>query len=106
MVIALLLLLSGVILSGMQLYAVAESSGPFVAIQGTITGVFGEAAGSKFFLADLHGWVVKLTLLFAFIHVLCVVLISFALGENLPLSMVIGKKLRTLERRSPANEGD
>jgi len=98
MVIALLLLLSVVILTGMQLYAVAEYSGPFVAIQGAVTGVFGEAAGSKYFLADLHGWVVNLTLLFAFVHVLCVVLISFALKENLPLSMVTGKKPRTIKR--------
>jgi cytochrome b len=98
MVIALLLLLTVVVLTGMQLYAVAEYSGPFVAIQGAIIGVFGEAAGSKYFLADLHGWVVNLTLLFAFVHVSCVVLISFALRENLPLSMVTGRKLRTIKR--------
>jgi cytochrome b len=92
MVIALLALLTAVILTGMQLYAVAEYSGPFVAIQDAVTGVFGEAAGSKYFLADLHGIVVNITLLFVFVHVSCVVLVSLALGENLPLAMITGKK--------------
>jgi cytochrome b len=92
MVVALLMSLAAIALTGMQLYAVAEHSGPFVAIQAEVTTLFGAHAGSKYFLADLHGFLVNLTLGLVFLHVSAVVMSSIAHNENLPMAMVTGKK--------------
>lgn len=97
MVLAILLSLTAVILTGMQLYAVAEHAGPFVAIQAQLSSVLGESAGSKYYWADLHGLFVNFTLLLVFVHVICVVACSVALRENLPYAMITGKKPHTVK---------
>lgn len=98
MIIALLTTLAAIVITGMQLYAVAEHSGPFVGIQAELTRVFGEYASNKYFLEDLHGSLVDFTLVLVFLHVSAVVMSSIAHNENLPMAMVTGKKLLRIQK--------
>jgi cytochrome b len=93
MVVALLISLVAIMLSGMTLYAVAEHSGPFASLE---LGIIGAISTSKYFWRDLHGFFVNFTLLLAFVHIGSVVVSSFAHGENLPRAMITGKKRKEL----------
>lgn len=92
MVVILLVALSAVTLTGLELYAVEEHSGPFVSFQAGVVGVIGEQAQSKFYWREVHGFIVNLTLLLALVHVVCVLVCSVLLRENMPLAMITGRK--------------
>lgn len=94
MIVTLLFSLAAIAVTGMQLYAVQEHSGPFVGIQEQVVAVLGSGATSKYYWSDLHGFLVNFTLALIFLHVSAVVMSSIAHRENLPLAMVTGKKPR------------
>lgn len=96
MVIALLISLTAIILTGMQLYAEADNAGPFAGLHlGQYIGL-GADGGGKYFWEDLHVLFVNATLVLVFLHVSSVVIGSFAHRENLPRAMVTGKKAKDL----------
>jgi cytochrome b len=107
MVLALLISLAGTTLTGMKLYAVEENAGPFAQIQienlspistavadddGDEYGEGREGHGEGGVWEEMHEFFANFTLLLVFLHIGGVVLSSFAHGENLPRSMVTGRK--------------
>lgn len=109
MVIALLISLAATTLTGMKLYAVEENAGPFAQIQienispiSTAVadddddqygeGSEGKGEGDEEVWEELHEFFANFTLLLVFLHIAGVVVSSLAHGENLPRSMVTGKK--------------
>jgi cytochrome b len=92
MVLVLLGALTAVALSGLELYAVEEHSGPFVSFQSSIVSAIGNQAESKYYWRDVHGLIVNCTLLLAIVHVVCVLVCSVLLRENMPLAMITGRK--------------
>jgi len=108
MVIALLISLAGTTLTGMKLYAVEENAGPFANIQienvspistavadddeyGEYGEGRGEGEGDELW-EEMHEFFANFTLFLVILHIGGVVLSSFAHGENLPRSMVTGRK--------------
>lgn len=96
MVVLLLAVLAIVALTGLELYAVQEHSGPFVAFQVDVISILGERAESKYYWREVHGFIVHLTLLLVVVHVGCVLVCSVLLRENMPLSMITGRKRQHL----------
>lgn len=109
MVLALLLSLAATTLSGMQLYAVEENAGPFAQIElnslSPIASAMadddehkhgGEGHKEGGVWEEIHEFFANLTLLLVLLHISGVVVSSLAHGENLPRSMVTGKKRREL----------
>lgn len=106
MVIALLISLAATTLTGMQLYAVEENRGPFASIQMEKLSPIGSAMadeeeheygeghdeGDGEFWEELHEFFANFTLLLVFMHIAGVIVSSAAHGENLPRSMITGKK--------------
>jgi len=91
MVIALLLSLTGAVVTGMSLYGASEYSGPLADFW----------AGSSQFTGDvleeMHEFFANFTLLLVIAHVAGVVLASFQHGENLVRSMFTGLKDSNLD---------
>ncbi|MCW8888353.1 MAG: cytochrome b/b6 domain-containing protein, partial [Gammaproteobacteria bacterium] len=86
MVIALLLSLTGTVITGISLYGASEYSGPLAQFW----------AGSSHFtgkvLEGMHEFFANTTMLLVVAHLVGVALASFQHGENLVRSMVTGKK--------------
>lgn len=105
MAIALLISLAATTLTGMKLYAVEENAGPFAAIQMENVspvstayadedeyGYEGAEGGDEELWEELHEFFANFTLLLIFLHIGGVVVSSLAHGENLPRSMITGRK--------------
>ncbi len=109
MAVVLLISLAATTLSGMKLYAVEENAGPFASMQiesiNPISSVYadedehengerreGRGEGDEELWEELHEFFANFTLLLVFLHIGGVVVSSFAHGENLPRSMITGKK--------------
>ena len=110
MVVALLISLAATTLTGMKLYAVEENRGPFASIQqmdglSPISSAMadedehekgeareGHGEGDEELWEELHEFFANFTLLLVFLHIGGVVVSSIAHGENLPRSMITGKK--------------
>ncbi len=106
MVIALLISLAATTLTGMQLYAVEENRGPFASIQMEGLSPIGSAMadeeehedgeghdeGDEELWEELHEFFANFTLLLVFLHIAGVIFTSISHHENLPRSMITGKK--------------
>jgi len=84
MVVALLICLTVVSVSGLGLYAIEEGAGPLAGLL--------PAGGDDDVWEEVHEVFANLTLGLVVLHVLGVLLSSFAHGENLVRSMVTGRK--------------
>ncbi len=106
MVIALLLSLAATTLSGMQVYAVEENAGPFAQIEMNISPVAsayadddeheGEGHKEGGVWEEIHEFFANFTLFLVVLHIAGVIISSLAHNENLPRSMVTGKKRQEL----------
>ena len=109
MVLALLLSLAATTLSGMQVYAVEEGAGPFASIElnglSPIASAYadddehehgGEGHKDGGIWEEIHEFFANFTLLLVVLHISGVVVTSLAHSENLPRSMVTGKKRKEL----------
>jgi len=103
MVIALLISLTATTLSGMQVYAVEKGAGPFAGVEGiSLISTAqadddddeheSEAGEGGEFWEEIHEFFANLTLLLVALHTAGVLISSLAHGENLPRSMVTGRK--------------
>lgn len=88
MVVALLVSLLMVTISGVALYGVEESAGPMAASLSWMGDFWAEV------LEEIHEFFANLTLTLVFFHVLGVLMASFQHKENLAKSMVDGFKER------------
>ncbi len=97
MVFVLLAGLTVITWSGLELYAVEEHGGPLATVQSvSLNGVMGFTSehDSEEFWEELHEIMANIILGMIFLHVLGVVWTSLAHKENLPRSMVTGRKRR------------
>ncbi|MDD3652089.1 cytochrome b/b6 domain-containing protein [Immundisolibacter sp.] len=105
MVLALLLGLTGTVISGLALYAVEDHAGPLAAWVGTAapsetaggdhrqSGALRQPEGEgEEALEEIHEVFANLTLALVFIHIGGVLLVSFTTRENLILAMFTGRK--------------
>jgi cytochrome b len=83
MVIALLVLLTATVVTGLVVYGGEQQAGPLAGIVSKDTG---EA------LEEFHAVIANITLAFVFAHIAAVVLASFVLRENLVRAMITGYK--------------
>lgn len=111
MIVALLLVLSATVWSGLELYAIEENAGPLAGTERTLAGAQ-QAASPLLLLVDdreegehseggedglweeAHEVLANLAMFLVVLHVLGVALASLAHGENLVRSMVTGRKAR------------
>ncbi|OOZ40052.1 cytochrome B [Solemya pervernicosa gill symbiont] len=105
MVVALLLMLTGTTLTGLQLYAVEKGAGPLAQVEGfTLISTAhadddedeeeheGDEGEGDEFWEELHETFANLTLMLVLLHIVGVVVSSLAHNENLPRAMVTGRK--------------
>ena len=83
MVIVLLVFLAATVATGLIVYGGDQQAGP---LAGMFTKDFGES------FEEVHEVIANITLALIFVHILAVVLASFAHHENLVRAMVTGKK--------------
>ncbi|MES9906198.1 MAG: cytochrome b/b6 domain-containing protein [Sedimenticola sp.] len=86
MIVALMLMLSLSILTGLAAYGAEEFSGPLAPLFLDLPHFWGELLG------EVHEFFVNITLLLVFFHLVGVVLSSFQHQENLVRSMINGMK--------------
>jgi len=94
MVVALLLCLTALSVSGLVLYAIEETAGP-------LAGLLPVGVDEELW-EELHEMFANLSLALVFLHVLGVLFSSLAHGENLMRSMVTGRKRSPLGHRGLA----
>jgi cytochrome b len=111
MIIALLLVLSATVWSGLELYAVEKNAGPLAGTERTVVHTAQTASpllhliddrekdehsegGGESLWEEAHELLADLAMFLVVLHVLGVALASLAHGENLVRSMVTGRKRR------------
>jgi cytochrome b len=83
MIVALLLLLTATVVTGLIVYGGDKQAGP-------LAGLVSEATGEA--LEDAHELIANITLAFVLAHIAAVAFASFVFRENLPRAMVTGYK--------------
>lgn len=92
MVVALLVLVPLLALTGMASLAIEEGAGP-------LAGVLAGVGRDGHWIAELHEFLANTTMVLAGIHVAGVIVESFVHRENLVLSMITGRKPKRSEDR-------